>query len=107
MTKSRKTTFEERVAIVKQTLEQNLSCAKAARMFGVSSWQVNSWINKYTQDGVESLRDGRGRKRKKKITPISDTQKLETEIYLLREKNRKLQMEIDFSKKLREIQNGR
>lgn len=55
----RKTTYEERIEIVKYCIEQQRNYAETALHFKVSYQQVYSWYQKYTKGGVEVLHDRR------------------------------------------------
>lgn len=105
MTKGRKTTYEERVDIVKYCIEHQKNYAETARHFQVSYQQAYSWVTKYEKDGVESLQDKRGRK--KSLEEMSELEKLKAENKLLQAENRRKQMEIDLLKKLEEVERGR
>ncbi len=105
MTKGRKTSYEERVEIVKYCIEQKNNYAEAAQKYQVSYQQVYSWTTKYEADGVEALQDKRGKR--KHLNEMSEIEKLKTENKLLEAKNKRQQMEIDFLKKLEEIERWR
>lgn len=105
MTKGRKTTYEERVDIVKYCIEHQNNYAETAEYFQVSYQQVYSWVVKYEKGGVEALQDNRGRK--KSLEEISELEKLKAENKLLKAENKRKQMELDFLKKLEEIERGR
>ena len=59
--KARKTTFEERIDIVKYVLENDNDYKGAANTYSVPYASVYQWVQKYLQYGEESLRDSRGR----------------------------------------------
>lgn len=105
MTKGRKTTYEERVDIVKYCIEHQNNYAETAEYFQVSYQQVYSWVIKYEKGGVEALQDNRGRK--KSLEEMSELEKLKAENKLLKAENKRKQMELDFLKKLEEIERGR
>lgn len=105
MTKGRKTTYEERVDIVKYCIEHQNNYAETAEYFQVSYQQVYSWVIKYEEGGVEALQDKRGRR--KSIEKMSELEKLKAENKLLQAENTRKQMELDFLKKLKEIERGR
>jgi len=105
MTKGRKTSFDERVEIVKYCIEHSHNYSETAEKFQVSYQQVYSWTNKYLKDGIEALQDRRGRK--KYEDEMSELEKLRAKNKLLEAENRKKQMEIDFLKKLEEIERRR
>ena len=105
MTKGRKITYEERVDIVKYCIEHQNNYAETAEYFQVSYQQVYSWVAKYEKGGVEALQDNRGRR--KSVEEMSELEKLKAENKLLQAENKRKQMELDFLKKLEEIERGR
>ena len=105
MTKGRKTTYEERMEIVRYCIEQQNNYAETAQKYQVSYQQVYSWTTKYETDGVETLQDKRGKR--KTSDEMSETETLKAENRLLEAKNKRQQMEIDFLKKLEEIERWR
>jgi len=105
MTNGRKTSYEERVEIVKYCIEKQNNYAETAQKYKVSYQQVYSWIAKYETNGVESLQDKRGKS--KLLAEMSEVEKLKAENKLLEAKNKRQEMEIDFLKKLDEIERWR
>lgn len=105
MTRGRKTSYEERVEIVKYCIEQQNNYAETAQKYQVSYQQVYSWTTKYEANGVEALQDKRGKR--KTLDEMSEIEKLKAENKLLEAKNKRQQMEIDFLKKLEEIERRR
>ena len=105
MTKGRKTTFDERIEIVKYCIEHQNNYADAAQKFQVSYQQIYSWTCKYESCGIEALQDRRGKK--KSADEMSELEKLKAQNKLLKAKNIRQQMEIDFLKKLDEIERRR
>lgn len=105
MRKGRKTTYEERVEIVKYCIEHQNNYAEAAQKYQASYQQVYSWTTKYETNGVEALKDNRGKR--KALNEMSEIEKLRAQNKLLEAKNKRQQMEIDFLKKLEEIERRR
>ena len=105
MTKGRKTTYEERVEIVKYCIEHQSNYAEAAQKYQVSYQQVYSWTTKYEEKGIEALLDKRGKR--KPEGEMSEVEKLKAQNKLLEAENKRKQMEIDFLKKLDEIERRR
>lgn len=105
MTKGCKTSYEERVEIVKYCIEQQNNYAETAQKYQVSYQQVYSWTTKYETNGVEALQDKRGKR--KTLDEMSEVEKLKAENKLLEAKNKRQQMEIEFLKKLEEIERRR
>lgn len=100
--KRRKTTLEERIRIVEYCISHSNDYASAAKKFNCSYGQIYSWVKKYETDGVEGLRDGRGRNKPEE--ELSEVEKLKAENRLLKAEKKKQQMEIDLLKKLEEIE---
>lgn len=105
MTKGRKTTYDERVEIVKYCIEHNSNYAETAQKYQVSYQQVYAWTTKYEKDGVEALLDRRGKR--KLENGMSEVEKLKAQNKLLEAENKRQQMEIDFLKKIEEIERRR
>lgn len=105
MTNGRKTTYDERVEIVKYCIEHQNNYAETAQKYQVSYQQVYSWTSKYENDDVEALQDRRGKR--KDEYEMSELEKLKARNKLLEAQNRRQQMEIDFLKKLDEIERRR
>ncbi|MCY6960724.1 transposase [Clostridium brassicae] len=105
MTNGRKTTYDERVEIVKYCIEHQNNYAETAQKYQVSYQQVYSWTTKYEKNGIEALLDKRGKR--KPEGEMSEVEKLRVQNKLLEAKNRRQQMEIDFLKKLDEIERRR
>jgi transposase len=105
MTKGRKTTYDERIEIVKYCIEHQNNYAYTAQKFQVSYQQVYSWTMKYEKYGVEALRDKRGKR--KSQDEMSEVERLKAQNKLLEAENKRKQMEIDLLKKLDEIERRR
>mgnify|MGYP003619206213 CR=1 FL=1 len=102
MNKGRKTTYQERIEIVQYTIANDFNYAQAIEKYHISYQQVYSWVKKYQQQGEEALKDQRGRK--KGTESLTEEERLKLRIKELEERNKYLEMENDFAKKLREIQ---
>lgn len=105
MTNGRKTTFDERVEIVKHCIENNRNYTATAAHFKVSYQQIYSWVQKYDRNGVEALQDNRGKA--KPEAQMSELERLRAQNKLLEAENKRKQMEIDFLKKLEEMERRR
>jgi transposase-like protein len=99
----RKTTLEERLEIVSFALTHKKDYQTAADQYRVSYQQVYSWVRKYELEGEEGLVDRRGTKRKS-VEEMSEVERLENELKEAKRNNRQLQMENDYLKKLKEIE---
>ena len=102
---TRKTDLPERIKTVEYCIENNHNYALAAKKFNVSYGQVYSWVHKYMKTGVDGLLDRRGKHKPK--DSLSKDERSQIEIRMLRAENKRQQMEIDFLKKLDEIERGR
>lgn len=105
MTKGRQTTYEERIEIVRYCIEHQNNYAETAQKYQVSYQQVYSWVTKYENNGIDALQDNRGKR--KPTDNMSEIEKLRAENKLLEATNKRQQMEIDFLKKLEEIERRR
>lgn len=105
MTKGRKTTFEERVEIVQYCIAHNHNYAKTSEKHQISYQQARNYTIKYEADGVEALRDHRGKR--KNPDSMNELEKLRAEIKILRAEKEQAEMEASFLKKLKEIERRR
>ena len=105
MTKGRKTSFDERVEIVQYCITHDHNYAKTAVKYKVSYQQARSYTVKYEADGIEALRDRRGRT--KPLEEMSELEKLRAENRILRAEKERAEMEASFLKKLDEIERRR
>ena len=104
MTKGRKTTQEERTEIVAFCIEHNYDYVLTVETYGVSYNQIYSWVRKYEESGIDGLKDNRGRT--KPAEEMSEIEKLKAQMKLLEAKNRQLEIENEFIKKLQELMGG-
>jgi transposase len=70
--------------------------------FDVSYQQVYTWVRKHDRNGIEGLRDGRGHR--KSESEMSELERLRYENRMLKAQLTQQQMEIDFLKKLEELE---
>ena len=104
MTKGRKTTQEERAKIVAFCIEHNYDYGLTVETYNVSYQQIYSWVRKYEDGGVNKLKDNRGRT--KPAEEMTEVEKLKAEMKILEAKNRQLEIENEFIKKLQELIGG-
>ena len=104
MTKGRKTTQEERAEIVAFCIEHNKDYGLTVETYHVSYQQIYAWVRKYEEGGVDKLKDNRGRT--KPIEEMTEIEKLKAEMKILQAKNRQLEIENAFIKKLQELKGG-
>lgn len=100
--KGRKTTYEEKIEIVKDCLANGLSYKETAEKYNVSYNNIYSWIQKYKEYGPDGLIDGRGKRKPDSIQ--TDEEKLKTEIAALKARNEYLETENAALKKLKEME---
>lgn len=105
MTKGRKTTWNERVQIVLDCLENGKDFQRTAEDYEVSYQQVYQWVKKYEDGGDEVLKDKRGRK--KEEAELTPEEKIQLQIKKLERENERLRAENLFLKKLEEIERRR
>ncbi|WP_074036508.1 IS3 family transposase [Exiguobacterium sp. AT1b] len=91
MAKGRKTTFEERMEIVRYCLDNGRNYQRTAEMFAVSYQQVYGWTKKYDADGVHGLEDRRGRTKQEE--ELTNEEKLERRIQQIERENERLRAE--------------
>ena len=99
------TTLEERISIVEECIGSGCDYALIASKYDCSYGQVYSWVNKYKEKGVEGLYDRRGKA--KDTSQQSEVERLKAENRLLKAQSLQQRMEIDFLKKLDEIERRR
>ena len=104
MTKGRKTTFDERVEIVQYCISHDCNYAETAEKFKVSYQQARSYTVKYKADGIEALKDRRGRTKSKE--EMTELDRLRAENRILRAEKERAEMEAAFLKKLDAIERG-
>lgn len=104
MTKGRKTTQEERAKIVAFCIEHNKDYGLTVETHNVSYQQIYAWVRKYEEGGIDKLRDNRGRA--KTVEEMTKIEKLKAEMKILEAKNRQLEIENAFIKKLQELKGG-
>jgi len=102
MTNGRKTTYEERTEIVAFCISNNDDYHATADKFKVSYQQVYAWVIKYEANGYEALMDRRGKR--KEAAELTESEKLSVQLKLIEAENRRLKMENDFLKKLKEVE---
>ena len=102
MTEGRKTTYEERIAIVQYCIETQNNYTETSEKFQVSYQQVYTWLKKYEELGIDALLDRRGRS--KPVKEMSELERLRMENRLLKAQNKRQEMEMHFLKKLDEIE---
>lgn len=105
MTQGRKTTFDERVEIVQYCIAHDHNYSETAKKYQVSYQQARSYTVKYESNGVEALRDNRGKR--KNPGEMNELEKLRAEVKILKAEKERAEMEASFLKKLEEIERRR
>jgi transposase-like protein len=105
MTKGRKTTFDDRVEIVQYCIAHDHNYAETSEKYQVSYQQARNYTVKYETDGIEALRDNRGKQ--KSLDKMSELEKLRAENRILRAEKERAEMEVSFLKKLEKIERRR
>src|SRR6056297_76726 len=105
MTRGRKTSWKERIDIVLFCLKNDFNYAKTADKYEVSYQQVYLWVKKYKDQGVEALKDRRGRKKSEE--ELTEQDKLKIKMKEIEAENEKLKAENAFLKKLEELERRR
>lgn len=105
MTKGRTTSFDERVEIVQYCIAHNHNYSETSEKFQVSYQQVRNYTIKYEADGIEALKDNRGRR--KAMEQMTQLERLRAENKILRAEKERAEMEASFLKKLEEIERRR
>jgi len=105
MTKGRATSFDERVEIVQYCIAHNHNYIETSEKYKVSYQQVRNYTVKYESDGVEALKDNRGKR--KPEDQMTELERLRAENKILRAEKERAEMEASFLKKLEEIERKR
>jgi len=81
MTKGRRTTFDERVEIVQYCIAHNHNYSETAEHYKVSYQQARNYTVKYESDGIEALKDNRGKR--KSVEGMTELEQLRAENKIL------------------------
>lgn len=106
--KSRKTTFEERVEIVKWVIENNMNYKDAADKYAITYALIYKWTRAYLDKGPVTLKyQKRGPKSKAEIDEESLTEVEKLKLELEREKSlrKRREFELEVLKKKEEFEN--
>lgn len=105
--KSRKTTFEERLEIVKWVIENNMSYKDAADKFSITYALVYKWTRSYIDKGPEALKyQNRGPKPKSVIdeSNLTEIEKLKLELEKEKALRKRKEFELEVLKKKEEFE---
>lgn len=100
--KSRKTTKEERIEIVKYCIEHDKDYAGTALKYNVPYHNVYNWFNKYVKDGEDGLDDGRGHH--KKDEDLTDMELLQKKLDQVERELEMKDLEIRLLKKVKSVE---
>ena len=103
MSKTRKTTQDERLEIVHYCILNGKNYGDTAIRYSVSYQNVYQWVHRYEKLGIDGLEDRRGKK-PGSVKPRTPEEELRAKVAQLEARNRDLQMENDLLKKLDELQ---
>jgi transposase len=105
--KSRKTTFEERLEIVKWVIDNNMNYKDAADKYGVTYALVYRWTRAYIDKGPEALKyKKRGPKPKSEIdeSKLTEVEKLKLELEREKALRKRREFELEVLKKKEEFE---
>lgn len=105
VTKGRKTTIDERIEIVQYCIAHGHNYIETAKRYHISYQQARSYTVKYEEKGIEGLQDKRGKR--KSEDEMSELEKLRAENRVLQAQKEHAEMEVNFLKKLAEIERRR
>ncbi|GAB6992954.1 transposase [Salinicoccus sesuvii] len=105
MTKSKKTTYEERLEIAQYHAAHDVSIRELSERFNVSYQQAYQYVKKYERAGQYGLEDRRGRH--KPEAELAEIDQLKRELEIERRKRKKVEVENAFLKKLEELERRR
>ena len=100
MKKKRRTTYEERITIVKDCVENGRNFGKTAQKYNVSYEQVYPWVKRFSELGESSLEDHR-EKRIEKQEARTELEEMKVKVAQLEHELYMTRMERDLLKKTR------
>lgn len=95
---------DDKLRMVLQYINDNISVTKIATQNSISEWQLRDWIRKYRLSGESVLGDNRGVK--KDNSQLSNEEILKKRNKELENKNRRLEAELLLIKKLKLLEGG-
>ena len=102
MAKSRKTTYEERIEIVKYCLNHDRDIKTAASLYKCSYHQVRSWVLKYEESGEDGLHDKRGKR--KSEDELTELEKAQRKIAQLEREKEEFRKKYELLKKAEQLE---
>ena len=106
--KSRKTTFEERLEIVKWVIANDMNYKEAANKFANRYANIYKWTKAYMSNGADGLKDKkRGPKQQNNVNKdsLSEIDKLKLELERERDLRKRREFELEVLKKKEEFEN--
>jgi len=100
-----KTTYEERLEIVKDCLSHDRDIKGTALKYGCKYAQLYQWIRKYEVDGEEALIDRRGKR--KQESELTDLEKMERKVASLEREKEEYRKKYELLKKAEELERWR
>ena len=101
----RKTTIDERKEIVEYCLSQDKDYKGTAEKYDVSYSQVYNWTRSYLSNGLDGLKDNRGRR--KPDEELSELEKLRRENLRLKHQLEEERRVVELLKKVQEFEGRR
>lgn len=102
--KAKKTTLEQRKAIVLDTIKHGKDYRRAVEKYQVSYSQVYNWVRKYERLGIEGLKDHRGHQlASRSLKELTTEQKYQRQLQEFKHQNELLAAENYYLKKLRAL----
>ncbi len=105
MASPRKTTYEERLEIVKYCIDHGKNYKRTANEYKCSYNQVRNWVLKYEEDGEEALQDRRGKH--KKDEELSEVEQLKRKVARLERQLQEEKDTVELLKKVKEFERRR
>lgn len=105
--KTRKTTFEERLEIVKCVIANDMNYKNTAEQYGIKYALVYQWVRKYMKDGADALKQKkRGPKLQSEIDEdsLDDIEKLKLELEKERTLRERAEFKLEVLKKKEEFE---
>lgn len=105
--KSRRTTFEERLEIVRWIITNDMNYKEAADKYGIKYALVYQWVRKYMKDGADALKQKkRGPKPQSEIDEdsLDDIEKLKLELEKERALRERAEFKLEVLKKKEEFE---
>lgn len=105
MASPRKTTYEERLEIVKHCIDHGKNYKKTATLYKCSYNQVRNWVLKYEEEGESALEDRRGKH--KKDEELSEVEQLKRKVARLERQLQEEKDTVELLKKVNEFERRR